>query len=204
MPKITIFLVMRESSTNMLLAIMFPSKSFFCAWGYFSPTSSMESALAGSLYHQTSASMKRGWKLHLGIQMQWWLQSLEGGIAHIIYLCYGRSVPQKLHSLRLGEAKRGKGSSQVIQGAEDDIPLVCKHIFSPVYLVSKIFLKHCPLFSHYFNNPAYHWSRSQGWRLTYQHDGASKQGVNMVCTYYRLPSQEEKVDEAFKQLEETS
>lgn len=37
-----------------------------------------------------------------------------------------------------------------------------------------------------------------------QDDGGSKQGVNMVCIYYRLPSQEEKVDEDFKQLEETS
>lgn len=34
-----------------------------------------------------------------------------------------------------------------------------------------------------------------------QHDGGSKQGVNIVCTHYRLPSQEEEV---FKQLEETS
>lgn len=37
-----------------------------------------------------------------------------------------------------------------------------------------------------------------------QHDVGSKQGVSMVCTCYRLPSREEKVDEAFKQQEETS
>lgn len=75
--------------------------------------------------------------------------------SHIICLYYGRSVPQRLHSLRPGVAKRGNDSSQVIQGAKDDIPLMCKYIFSPVYLSSKIFLKYCTLFSHYFNNPTY-------------------------------------------------
>lgn len=35
-----------------------------------------------------------------------------------------------------------------------------------------------------------------------QDNGGSKQGVNMVCIHYRLRSQEEKVDEDFKQLEE--
>lgn len=36
-----------------------------------------------------------------------------------------------------------------------------------------------------------------------QRDGDTKRVVNVVFTYYRLPSQEKKVDEAFKQLEET-
>lgn len=102
----TIFLVRRESCTNILLAAMFPSKSFFCAWGHSPPTFSMESDLAGSLYYQTSTSMKRECKLHLGIQI---MPTAFGRwqCFHIIYLYYGRSVPQTSQSETWGR-KEGK------------------------------------------------------------------------------------------------
>lgn len=99
----------------------------FGAWRHSHPALPRGSGLAGSPYHQISAPMNTGCRVHSEILMQWCLQPLEGssactsatvmivGPGEDTDLMYGTlSTTETSQSETWGSKERGNDSSQVM------------------------------------------------------------------------------------------